>query len=406
MSVVGNQQRVLGEFLVRLRPHWRRDPALPARIEDLLRRDRRCGARDRRLYRELIYTALRHLPWIEPLLAPAPDQAVRAIAWLAAEIPATADFRAAATAGWPPRAPGGVAEKSAILAGLIGDSARESLLPAWFAAECPGAFVPPNYDALNARAPLWLRLQAEDPAAVFGEFAARGWTWRASELLPDAIEMTGEADVTRTEAYQKGWFEIQDLGSQLVLAASGIERGGHWLDACAGAGGKALQLAGLLGAAGRVDAHDVRPAALDELGRRAGRAGFSGRIARPRRLEGPVDGVLVDAPCSGTGTWRRSPHFKWVTTPAWVKSCARRQTALLAEFAAFVRPGGRLIYATCSLCRSENEEVIREFLIGHPAFAPAPFPRPLGGEPREAGLIFWPATHNSDGFYVASLRRN
>ena len=405
MSVVGNQQRMLGEFLVRLRPHWRRDPSLPERIEGLLRHDRRCGSRDRRLYRELIYTALRHLPWIEPLLDGAPGQAVRTIAWLAAETPATANFRAAATEGWPPRESAGVAERSAILARLIGDPARESLLPPWFAQECPEAFASPNYDALNTRAPLWLRLQTADPAAVFDEFAARGWAWRQSELLPAAIELKAEADVTKTDAYRRGLFEIQDLGSQLILESIGIESGGRWLDACAGAGGKSLQLAGLLGPAARVEAHDVRAKALDELGRRAGRAGLAGRISRPGRLEGPYDGVLVDAPCSGTGTWRRSPHLKWVTTLSGVAACARDQRTLLAEFAGLARPGGRLIYATCSLCRSENEAVIRDFLSAHPAFAPAPFAQSLGGEPRGAGLVFWPAAHNGDGFFVASLRR-
>ena len=394
MSVVGNQQRMLGELLARLRPHWRRDPALPARIEEILRRDRRFGSRDRRLYREMIYTALRHLPWIEPLLDSDPALSVRTVAWLAAETPATADFRAAATAGWPARESALVAEKSSVLAGLIGESARACLLPAWFASECPEAFVSPNYDTLNSRAPLWLRLQTSDPAPVFTEFAAKGWSWRPSELRPGALELQTDADATKPESYRLGLFEVQDLGSQLVLDSLNLEPGGRWLDACAGAGGKSLQLAGLLGPEGRVEAHDVRPAALDELGRRAQRAGLGGRISRPREPEGLYDGVLVDAPCSGSGTWRRAPHLKWVTTPARVPACARTQAALLDEFARFVRPGGRLVYATCSLCRTENEAVGREFLSAHAAFAPDPPPRTL-----------LPAAHDGDGFYVAPWRR-
>ena len=211
--------------------------------------------------------------------------------------------------------------------------------------------------------------------------------------------------MTGTEAYRTGRVEIQDLGSQLILAAVGPEPGGRWLDACAGAGGKSLQLAALLGADGRVEAHDVRPEALAELSRRSLRAGLGRRISQPRTLTGSYDGVLVDAPCSGTGTWRRAPHLKWVTTPADVATCARRQLKLLGHFARFVGPGGRLVYATCSLCRSENEEVLQRFLSSHPAFAPARWAHPFSGQPRGGGLLFWPAAHDGDGFFAASLRR-
>jgi 16S rRNA (cytosine967-C5)-methyltransferase len=211
--------------------------------------------------------------------------------------------------------------------------------------------------------------------------------------------------VTATEAYRSGRVEIQDLGSQLLLEAVGVAPGGRWLDACAGAGGKSLQLAGLLGPDGRVDAEDVRPAALAELARRAARAGLAGRISIRGAAGGGYDGVLVDAPCSGSGTWRRSPHLKWVTSPAQIAAGAARQEALLARCAPRVRPGGQLVYATCSLARSENEEVVRRFLAAHPAFAAGPYPRPRGGEPAGDGLRFWPADHDGDGFFVASFRR-
>jgi 16S rRNA (cytosine967-C5)-methyltransferase len=144
-------------------------------------------------------------------------------------------------------------------------------LPGWFRAHCPDAFVPPNLEALLARAPLWIRMQTAQPEAVFAELAARGWRWRESEVQDAACEVLDEADVTDTAAYRDGRFEIQDLGSQLVLGSVDVTRGSHWLDACAGAGGKTLQLAGLVGATGRVDACDVRPVALEELDRRAHR---------------------------------------------------------------------------------------------------------------------------------------
>ena len=395
------QARLLRELLARLQPHWRRDAALPARLETLLRRDRRCGARDRRLYRELVYAAIRYLPWIEPMLADAPGPLERTVAWLAAETPATQGFRAALAAGWPP-CPGGVAAKASWLG-----ADPDAVLPPWLREECPEAFAPAQRDALLARAPLWLRLQGlGPPAAALAEFAERGWTWRQSELLPGAVALAPEADVAATDAYRDGRVEIQDLGSQLLLESVGVESGGRWFDACAGAGGKALQLAGLLGPDGRIDAHDIRPAALAELNRRAARAGLAGRISTVSAAGEGYDGVLVDAPCSGSGTWRRSPHLKWVISAAQVAACARRQLALLGQCAQLVRPGGLLVYATCSLGRSENEEVTRRFLATQPGFAVAPLARTFGGERRGAGLLFLPATHDSDGFFVASLRRS
>jgi 16S rRNA (cytosine967-C5)-methyltransferase len=386
-------------MLGRLRPHWRRDAALPARLETMLRRDRRFGSSDRRLYRELVYAALRHLPWIEPLLDADDGRLEKVVAWLAADTPATRAFRAALAGRWPP-CPAGVADKAAYL-GFDPDV----VLPGWLRAQCPEAFAPVQRDALLSRAPLWVRLQAGEPEGVLAEFTRLGWAWRRSEVLAQAVRIEDEADVTATESYRDGRVEIQDLGSQMILASVEPGRGGVWLDACAGAGGKSLQLAELLGPEGRIDAHDVRPAALAELEKRAARAGLGGRIARRPAPRGPYDGVLVDAPCSGSGTWRRAPHLKWTTTPAQVAARAGVQTELLDRFAPLVRSGGRLVYATCSLCRSENESVASLFLAGHPEFEPAPFARALTGEPRGAGLVFWPASHDGDGYFAALFRK-
>ena len=393
------QPRLLRELLVRLEPHWRRDAALPARFEALLRRDLRCGSRDRRLYRELAYTAIRYLPWIEPMLAEPPGRLEQTLAWLAADTPDTRGFRTWLVGDWP-ACPDGVAGKAARLG-----ADPDAVLPGWLRKECPEAFSPAQRDVLLARAPLWIRIAGSDPRPVLAEFAGRGWAARRSEILRGAFALPPDADVAASDAFRDGLLEIQDLGSQLVLEAVGPETGARWLDACAGAGGKSLQLASLLGPRGRIDAHDVRPAALQELARRAARAGLSERIARTDAPAGPYDGVLVDAPCSGSGTWRRSPHLKWTTGPADIEACARKQRSLLRKFAALVRPGGRLVYATCSLCSSENEEVVRLFLEEHPGFETAPFKRTPGAR-RGYGMILWPATHDGDGFFVASLRRS
>lgn len=422
MSVVGSQQRTLLGLLAALRPHWRRDAALPARIKTLLAR-RQFGSRDRRLYRELIYVTLRYLPWIESLLADAPERAVKSVAWLADESPATHAFRSELAGDWP--AVTTLRARAEFLA-----RRPDELLPAWFRDECPAAFEPDELETLLARAPLWLRVQTENPERVSIEFKERGWRWEPSPAQPMAWRVLAEVDVTETDAYAEGWIEVQDLGSQFVLANAGIPPGGKWLDACAGAGGKTLQLAKLLGPSGTIDAHDVRPEALAELASRAWRqrgirpdenrikAGAADIIApgadsaairilaaSPAGANGSYDGILIDAPCSGTGTWRRAPHLKWTTTPVSLAEQARRQISLLSAYASAVRTGGRLIYATCSLARSENEGVIEEFLQQHAEFECVPPQHAFGFATGRSGLAILPSKHNTDGFFVADLRR-
>jgi len=391
VSRSGSQQRTLAELLGRLRPLWRLQADLPARIEALLRGDRRFGSRDRRLYRELIYTALRYLPWIEHLLESDTAEAVRRIAWLAADVPPVRPFRDEVAGRLPP-CPPDVDGKARVLG-----ADPDALTPRWFRVECPEAFAAPLRDVLISRAPLWLRLQAADPSQALLEFDRLGWAWRRSPLLSGAVELPPDTDVARTQAYLRGAVEIQDIGSQLVLESIGVTPGGRWLDACAGSGGKTLQLACLLGPGGRVCARDARRAPLDELRARAARAGLAGRIDIGMRADPPggFDGVLVDAPCSGSGTWRRAPHLRWLTTPAGVRDAAVRQLGLLRENIARVRPGGLLAYATCSLCRTENESVVEAFLGETP-----------GVEAVLAGRRLMPQAHDGDGFYVSLFRRS
>jgi 16S rRNA (cytosine967-C5)-methyltransferase len=391
VSRAGSQQRTLLELLAKLRPHWRLEAGLPGRIDALLGRDRRLGSRDRRLYRELAYTALRYLPWTEPLLDTSPGDAARRIAWLAADSPAVAPFRAAVCGDLPP-CPPDVDGRARVLGEDPG-----ALSPAWLAGECPEALHPPLRDALLSRAPLWLRLQTGEPQRVFSEFEERGWAFAPSPALAGAVSLEPGVDVAGTRAYREGKIEIQDVGSQLILGSVAVEPGGHWLDACAGSGGKTLQLAALLGTGGLVTARDVRPEALHELSLRASRAdvGQRIRVGTDRDPEGGFDGVLVDAPCSGSGTWRRAPHLRWTTRPGGIRDAALLQRHLLRANSARVRPGGLLVYATCSLCRTENEAVTGAFLRETPGFSPE-----VGGK-RVA-----PPEPDGDAFFVASFRRS
>ncbi len=422
MSLAGSQHKILLRLLAALRPHWREDVNLPSRIQGAFAANRSFGSRDRKLYRELIYTTLRYLPWIEPLLDSDFERAGKVIAWLAADLPATRGFREAWCGDWP-ACPATVAEKAAFL-----KMDAEALLPAWVARHRPEAALSPDLDALHTRAPLWLRLQGSPAAPVIEELAGLGWSATVSPVLTSAIEVRSEADVTRTRAWQEGRIEVQDLGSQMILASVGVPAGGRWLDVCAGAGGKTLQLAFLLGPTGRVEAHDIRASALAELRIRATRAGLNVSPAadsgagtvppRPAPTQsgaaiaivaapgGSYDGVLVDAPCSGSGTWRRSPHLKWTTGAGQVTQAAATQRQLLEQHCGFVRPGGWLVYATCSLSRFENEDVVSAFLASHPDFALAAPAQPFGFATTAAGLSISPARHNTDWFFVAALRRS
>ena len=403
MSLFGSQQKVFLRLLSVLRPHWHTDPALPLRIQQEFAANRSFGSRDRKLYRELIYTTLRYLPWIEPLLDTDPARASTIVAWLAADLPATKAYRAGTCGDWP-RCPASIASRAAHL-----HLDPSLLLPAWLARHCPAAGVAPDLDALHARAAVWLRLQTPDPAAVLAEFASLGWAARPAAVLPGALELLSDADITKTNSFLSGLVEVQDLGSQLILASAAIAPGGRWLDACAGAGGKALQLAAILGPNGHIDAYDIRASALKELQIRATRARLNHIAILPAAPTALYDGVLVDAPCSGTGTWRRSPHLKWTTTPAQVTAAAEQQLALLTQYAALVRPGGQLIYATCSLSHFENEDVIRAFLAANSSFVPElpASDRAFGftADAATGGLTILPARHNTDGFFVATLRR-
>lgn len=387
MNVAANQLRTFLRIAAELRPHWRHDPALPARLKAILSAHKDFGSRDRRLYRELAFTTLRHLPWIEAELEADSAEAARRLAWLCADLPATRPFRESFATGAP-------------FGGDLSDC-----LPGWFRGHCPEIFAGEELAAQFRRAPLWLRLQTPDVRRVTGEWQRLGWEWQSSPLLRGACQLAGDVDITRTRAWEHGLVEVQDLGSQIVLESSPAAAGERWLDACAGAGGKTLQLARMTGVSGQVDAHDIRPAALAELRIRAARARLRNVITVERPDSAGYDGVLVDAPCSGSGTWRRAPHLKWTTTPEQIEAAAARQRELLARFSAHVRPGGRLVYATCSLSDRENGGVIASFLSDHADFHVERPARDFGYAAESGGLAIRPARHDTDGFFVAHLRR-
>jgi len=411
-NIAANQQRLFLEFLGELRPHLRRDSALPRRIKEIFSRNRSIGSRDRKLYRELVYTALRFLPWVEPWLDQQPAIAAKITAWLAPELKPTSAYRAAHSGDWP-ALPESLTVKAQILSeqlhGSLPSSADkifdpQSLLPGWFREHCPAAFESPHLDAINSRANVWVRVQCNDRNLVLNEFRSQGWAFTSSPEFPDAICLPPNAEVATSDAYRRGFVEIQDLGSQLVLTHAPVLPGGRWLDACAGAGGKTLQLARIIGSNGHVDATDIRADILDELDDRAKRARLD-NITIVRNPADSYDGVLVDAPCSGSGTWRRQPHLKWYIKPETIAAFTATQLEILQTNANRVKPGGLLVYATCSLSHHENRNVTAAFLQSQPGFEPESPAITHGGEFDGLGTSLLPGTHNTDGFYVAVLRR-
>lgn len=288
----------------------------------------------------------------------------------------------------------------------------------------------PLLTALCAPAPLDLRVNTlkSDRDAVLAELRSATRLHaplqaEAARFGPDAIRLNDKPALTRWPLYQDGLIEVQDEGSQLVARLVAPKRGEMVVDFCAGAGGKTLALGALMRSTGRLYAFDVHARRLAGLGPRLARSGLSNvhpaAIAsendpRVKRLTGKIDRVLVDAPCSGSGTLRRNPDLKWRFDERELERLGGVQAAVLAGAARLVKPGGRLVYATCSVLASENQERIAEFLAAHPQFAAVDAASVLAAQGIEVTetarfspwFVMLPHLHGSDGFFAAVLERS
>lgn len=238
--------------------------------------------------------------------------------------------------------------------------------------------------------------------------------------IPSGPNDARTANVQADEGYQKGWFEVQDEGSQIVSLLAGAKAGEQVLDLCAGSGGKTLALAAAMGNSGQIFAYDSERPRLAPIHERLKRNGVRNAQVRnpdPGALDdlvGKMDRVLVDAPCTGTGTWRRRPDTKWKLTPAQLEARLADQIAVLDEAARFLKPGGELVYVTCSILPEENGDQIEAFLARHEGFdlMALPeiwsriFPYAIGPLSRDGKTItLTPATTGTDGFFCARLRK-
>jgi 16S rRNA (cytosine967-C5)-methyltransferase len=275
-------------------------------------------------------------------------------------------------------------------------------------------------DGLRQAAPLDLRVNAlkAEREAVLSALRAEGIEADPCRFSPLGIRLAGKPSLSRQPLFLDGRIEVQDEGSQLLGFLLQPKRGEMVADFCAGAGGKTLLLGAMMCSRGRLYAFDISGKRLARLKTRLARSGLSNvypvRIdsehdLRIKRLVGKLDRVLVDAPCSGLGTLRRNPDLKWRQTPEDVAELAGKQASILRAAAGLVKPGGRLVYATCSLLDGENDSVVDEFLADHPEFTPLAADEILRRQDiaLDTGerLRLLPHRHGTDGFFAVVVER-
>ena len=274
--------------------------------------------------------------------------------------------------------------------------------------------------ALNEPAPLDLRVNLikSNREAVMTELATAPIQCEATPYAATGIRLVKKPALQNLPLFKDGAIEVQDEGSQLLAQIVGAKRGEMIVDFCAGAGGKTLALGAIMKNTGRLYAFDIAEKRLAKLKPRLARSGLSNvhpvliaheNDAKVKRLAGKIDRVLVDAPCSGLGTLRRNPDVKWRQSPQGLAELNVKQISILAGAARLVKPGGRLVYATCSLLDEENEAIVAQFLAAHEGFALAPMSQVLTEQkiPLEMQdyLKLYPHRHRTDGFFAAVLER-
>ncbi len=408
-SLLGHAEGVLAEILrfsraadQVLSAHFRRHPEL--------------GPRERSLVAEAVFAVLRRR---RSLAAAAGSEAPRPL--LVAALARVLGFSARALEGVADAA--GVARVRAVDGEALPDAVRADL-PDWLWQRLSREHGRDEAMALaqgllNA-APLDLRVNLarigrEEAQA---RLAADGLAARATPFSPAGLRLAGKPAVNRHSLFREGLVEVQDEGSQLLAWLVAPRRGEMVADYCAGAGGKTLALGMLMRSAGRLYAMDVSEKRLSALRARTARAGLSNvhslvlvgeSDARAKRLAGKLDRVLVDAPCSGFGTLRRNPELKWRHDESAVAELAAKQRRILDAAARLVKPGGRLVYATCSILREENESVVDGFEAGAPQFRRLSCAMLLAAQRIELDtgerLRLSPHRHGTDGFFAAAFQR-
>ncbi|NKJ41785.1 RsmB/NOP family class I SAM-dependent RNA methyltransferase [Novosphingobium sp. SG720] len=356
------------------------------------RQRRFVGSKDRRAIRELVWAAIR-------VCGDVPVSGRAAVLALAQGDAALAALFDGSTYGPAP-----------IRAGE--PVATGGAMPGWLAAEMAASGLDAaEQGALLGRAPLDLR--ANTLKIDRESLAARLPVAADATAAPHGLRLPVGTQAETWPEFAQGLFEVQDTGSQIACQALDAQPGESVVDLCAGAGGKTLALAAAMQNTGRLLACDIDRARLQRLAPRAERAGalVETRLLNPGQenailadWQGQADAVLVDAPCSGTGTWRRNPEARWRLTPAAIARYGQMQAHVLAVAAGLVRPGGRLVFITCSLIDAEGADGLAAFLATHPGFRCEPLDMAVG-RPHRGGWRLSPYHDGTDGFFFARLVR-
>ncbi|WP_120717780.1 RsmB/NOP family class I SAM-dependent RNA methyltransferase [Tsuneonella amylolytica] len=360
-------------------------------VSDYFRTRRYAGSKDRRAVRGLVYDAIR-------ACGPIPADGRAAMLRLGQDMPDLANLFDGSPHGPAPIGPAEVATPG-------------GLAPEWLERELAASGIEgDDAAALLGRAPLDVRVNTLKASRNTVKLPVPAQTTEA----PNGLRLEPGTPVEQWDAFRAGLIEVQDTGSQLACMAVGAMPGETVVDLCAGAGGKTLALAAAMDNRGRLVATDTDRARLSRLAPRAERAGaglIESRLLDPGRemealgdLEGLADAVLVDAPCSGTGTWRRNPEARWRLTPERLTRFVAAQDHVLDLGARLVRPGGRLVYVTCSLLDIEGADRVQAFLGRHGGWAARPPSLPLG-DARGQGWRLAPFRDGTDGFFIACLSR-
>ena len=306
----------------------------------------------------------------------------------------------------------------------------QAICPEWLAPSYERAFgarAAAEGAALASRAPVDLRvntLKATRPQVVeaLARFGAVEGPWSPLAVrIPAPGPELRNANVEAEPAHGLGWYEVQDAGSQLAALLSGVGPGMRVADICAGAGGKTLALAALMQNVGVLVAHDLDRFRLRPIFERLTRAGVTncdvisaqdkGKLA----ASGPFDCVVIDAPCSGSGSWRRKPDAKWRLTPKQFEQRLKDQAQVLENGFDLARPGGTMLYITCSVLPEENGDQVSAFLSRHKEMRVIPFAEqwartiggaaPVSADGSDQGLLLTPAQHDTDGFFMCLMRK-
>ncbi|MBO9588462.1 RsmB/NOP family class I SAM-dependent RNA methyltransferase [Devosia sp.] len=310
------------------------------------------------------------------------------------------------------------------------DAATQADMPEWLLPSLKRAFgvdLPAEGQAMAGRPSLDLRVNAlkatpEKVAKSLARFSPEPTAYALMGFtMPAGPRDARTPNVTTDEGYQKGWFEVQDQGSQMVAALAGAQPGEQVLDLCAGAGGKTLALASTMGNKGQIFAYDSdrnRLAPIYDRLKRNGVRNAQVRAPQPGALDdlvGKMDRVVVDAPCTGTGTWRRRPDTKWKLTPELLAQRQADQAAILQEALRFVKPGGTLVYITCSILPEENDDQVAALFAAHPDLSSVDIAKawrstlvtdlPAGLATAGGGILLTPHRTGTDGFYCHLIRK-